>query len=162
MGGHKETRERMSNPSLNWLRDVAIAVNEANLTNRWLRAYEILGLLMRCSDLEIPGVTPDDDLEDNQVRDAALRNIGRRLSRCFGGDLVEIDGFTIQRDQSFDLQGRSRNGYYFSSLSISPPISRVGFLTYYTPSKSEKQKNCKVLEVCPGVWGFGETRTFLT
>jgi len=126
MEGHRETQQRMSNPALNWLRDVALAVRNAGKMDKWLRAHNILDLVANWPDIEIPGTGDDSDLEDDATRQKALCGIGRRLGLCFdnGTNEVEIGDMTILRQTTQDDAGRDRNEHLFKSL-ISPSSPEV-------------------------------------
>ncbi len=45
MDGHCETQARMTNPSLNWLRDVALEIIKLKKTGVCLQAKDILDLI---------------------------------------------------------------------------------------------------------------------
>lgn len=113
LDGHEATRERMTNPALTWLRDVALAVVRANRDGQPLRAHDMLDLLAD-TEIEIPGASNEADLEDENVRSNVLRAIGRKLSKCFKGESsIEIDGILIERSEAHDDQGRPRWDYWF-------------------------------------------------
>lgn len=114
MEGHRETQDRMANPALTWLRDVAIRVPTADLNERWWRAHDVLNLIAAESGVEVPGVKTGDNLDRDEIRETALRGIGRKLSQCFGsGDEVAIDGFVVERQESKDEKRRVIREYRF-------------------------------------------------
>lgn len=117
LDGHAETKARMTNPALTWLRDVALAVVRAKREGERLRAHEILDLLAS-TDVEIPGANEDADLEDNTTRNRVLQAIGRKMARCFsnGESTIEIDNLTIERSESKDHEFRKLVQYEFQQI----------------------------------------------
>ena len=114
MGGHRETQQRMTNPALTWLREMALAVERTEKTGQWHRTHHLLDLL-EDGGLEIPGIGEDDDLDDESTRDKALRSLGKRLAKCFGpaSAEVEVDHLVVERRETTDDAGRSRKEYLF-------------------------------------------------
>ena len=118
MEGHQETQDRMTNPALNWLRDVAQAVVGAGKAGEWLRAYAILDIIGDDTGVEIPGLTDGANVEDDNVRGAVLGVMGRRFKKCFGDrESVEIGLLRIDRIESVDENCRRRFDYQFSAKS---------------------------------------------
>jgi hypothetical protein len=64
MDGHRETQARMTNPALNWLRDVALAAVRQHRKGVWLIANDVLNVLEADGTLEIPGFKDGCNLED--------------------------------------------------------------------------------------------------
>lgn len=121
LDGHSETRERMTNPTLNWLRDVALAVVRRGRLNEWLRAHDLLDIIGDAGDVEIPGVPADVNLDDDTDRMKAMRGIGRRMSQGFkGAAVLVIDGFDVERREGDDGCGRRLVETRFSAVSASP------------------------------------------
>jgi hypothetical protein len=114
MDGHQETQTRMTSPALNWLRDVAAAVDRANCLDQWMQAHRILGIIVEDPEVSIPGFSDDDVPEDNEAEAKALRAIGKRLKKCFQSEKVTIDAFTIERQEVNDDDYRVRRSYRFS------------------------------------------------
>lgn len=86
-----------------------------------LRAHDLIDLLAD-SDVEIPGITADSDLEDEDTRSAVLRALGRNLGHWFrGGPKIEIDNMTVEKLGFADERGRPRSEYRFSSQQ--PPTT---------------------------------------
>ncbi|MCG3180934.1 MAG: hypothetical protein BIFFINMI_03299 [Phycisphaerae bacterium] len=113
LDGHRETQIRMATPVLNWLRDVAIAVRNAGCLDQWLRASDLVDLVANASDVEIPGLPDDGDLTDAVVRTKVLQAVGRRMGQCFGAQAArQIDGFQIDRQESFDPENRRTTREY--------------------------------------------------
>jgi hypothetical protein len=121
LDGHSETRERMTNPTLNWLRDVALAVAQAGRLDEWLRAHDLLNILHDSGDVEIPGADAETDPEDDNSRRKLMQRVGRRIGQCFkGAATVTIDGYLAERQEAVDLQWRKTNETRFSADPASP------------------------------------------
>jgi hypothetical protein len=106
LDGHRETQARMTNPVLNWLRDVALDVVHARQTGAWLRASDIVDLLAE-SGTETPGLPEHGDLTDSETRKAAQQATGRKLSMCFrSGDALTLDNMTVERRENYDAESR--------------------------------------------------------
>lgn len=115
--GHRETQVRIATPALNWLRDVARAVDRAERCGHELRCHEILPIL-EVAGVETPGIAADADLAAEQVRDKAFRAIGRQFGQCFRqGNTVLIDRYNVTRREESDEQGRMQKHYLFSRVS---------------------------------------------
>jgi hypothetical protein len=92
LDGHQKEQARAANPLLNWLRDVAILVQQENKLGKWMRAHEISEICAN-HELSIPQCRPDAD--DN----ARLIALGRLFSRLFKSEQVlsSVGGFTLAR-----------------------------------------------------------------
>jgi len=112
MDGHHETQLRMTNPALNWLRDVALAIENSCKLDLCLRAHQILDII-DAAGLDIPGVGEGNNLENEATRNKALLGIGKRMAKCFeqSSDHVEIDHFVVERRITPDEDGRDRKEY---------------------------------------------------
>lgn len=96
LDGHRETQIRMATPILNWLRNLAIAVREADRLDQWLRPNALL-------DLMDNGV----ETKEETARSNALRDMGRKLALCFNADgPCRVDEFEIERRESADEKNR--------------------------------------------------------
>jgi len=127
MDGHRETQQRMANPALNWLRDVALAVVRRQQSGRWLIASDLLEAMDADGNIEIPGLKEGDDVADDAVRKKCLQQIGRRLRRCFGEtERIELDGLVIERNSSVDSESRQRYSYQITQHEPAdvPPDTR--------------------------------------
>gem|GEM_PF-1616184 len=131
MDGHRETQARMTNPILNWLRDVALEVIRARQTGVWWRAGEIVDLIAE-TGIETPGLPEHGDVTDPETRKAAQQSTGRRLSLCFrAGDVVTLDGIRIERRETYDPETRYTVREYrftpaadeFQRIAATPAIS---------------------------------------
>jgi hypothetical protein len=117
MDGHQETQERMTNPAMNWLRDVAQVVVRASKGNEWLKTHQILDLIDDAGDVEIPGLADGGNIEDGNARGPVLTAMGWRFKKCFGDrDSVQIDQVQIERSESTDDNYRRRYDYRFLAL----------------------------------------------
>jgi hypothetical protein len=106
LDGHRETQARMTNPVLNWLRDVALEVIRARQAGAWLRASDLVDLIAE-SGTETPGLPEHGDLSDPETRKAAQQTTGRKLGLCFrAGDVLTLDGMTIERREEYESASR--------------------------------------------------------
>jgi len=113
MDGHRETQKRMTNPHLNWLRDVALAVIQQGRKGKSLIAADILDVIDSSPSIEIPGHHDGADLQNEVVRKTVLQQIGKKLKQCFGDDAtVTLDGMTIERSEFTDTDYRKRYEYF--------------------------------------------------
>lgn len=120
--GHRETQDRMSTPALTWLRSVAREVGRAGRFDEWLRAHDILDLILVATNVAVPGLPRDADPEDEATREKLLLAMGRRLAQCFArSHLVVIDRFRIERRETIDDAGRPARGYRFSATPWDGP-----------------------------------------
>jgi hypothetical protein len=91
---HEGEQERISNPLLNWLRDIALAVEKEKRTGEWLRAAQIADI---CSDHDvlIPHCRADcEDKYRNQY-------IGKHMKHLFEEmEILDVNGFRIERQNS--------------------------------------------------------------
>jgi hypothetical protein len=111
--GHREVQQRMSNPALNWLRDVALAVVRQRRVGRWLIAADLLEVILADGAIEMPGMPDGARAEDEAVRTTVLLQTGRRLGRAFGdADDVAIDRLRIERQVYQDDAGHDRRRYW--------------------------------------------------
>ena len=119
--GHQETKERMTNPHMNWLRDVALVVRQEKQLDQWLRPFSVLEVLDG-TDVPIPGVSDHDDIEREDVRTRALQQLGKRLKTCFKSrDDVELAGFRIRRREIAEpAHARTVKEYHFALDGNSP------------------------------------------
>ncbi len=121
LDGHRETQARMTNPVLNWLRDVAIEVIRAKQAGAWLRASDLVDLLAD-TGTETPGLPEHGDPTDYETRKKAQQATGRKLSLCFrAGDVLTLDGMTIERREIYDPRNRlTVKEYVFQAASMDP------------------------------------------
>lgn len=112
LDGHRETQARMTNPVLNWLRDVALDVIQARQTGMWLRASDLIDLLAE-TGTEVPGLSENADVSDPEVRKVVQQATGRKLGMCFrAGDVVHLDGMTVERQETYNEETRFKTREY--------------------------------------------------
>ncbi|GFO81833.1 MAG: hypothetical protein A49_14600 [Methyloceanibacter sp.] len=121
LDGHRETQMRMATPVLNWLRDRRLAVRDAAQMDIWLRAAQLVEVLV-ASAVDLPGLAEGGDMEDTEVRKKVLQAVGRRLGQCFRREnIVLIDGFEIERrEDTDDEQRRTIREYRFRLRNPGP------------------------------------------
>jgi len=118
LDGHRETQQRMANPSLNWLRDVALAVKRDGRLGCRLHASELLDILAADGTVEIPGIPADGNIESEPRRKSALQAVGKRLGHCFKNDSsASVDGLNIERLLEHDIVAQRDNKIYVFSLA---------------------------------------------
>lgn len=121
LDGHRETQARMTNPSLVWLRDVAIAVLRAGIGDQWLRTHHIIDIMSEAG-IVLHGMPEgyDPETADDDSRRSVQQGIGRKLAQCFrAGDVVTIDAITITRQKSYDEKIRDNvKEYRFERAAI--------------------------------------------
>jgi hypothetical protein len=123
LDGHKETQERMTNPALNWLRDVALEVTRLNHNERWLRAGEIVEIISE-TEIETPGLSEGQDIADEASRKCVLQAVGRKLRQCFNAsEVVMLDDIEVTRQIIKDqTTSRDIKEYRFSEGPIARPL----------------------------------------
>ena len=133
LDGHREAQDRVSNPHLGWLREVALAVIRADRTGEWLKTSAIMEI-MDMAGVEIPGVQEGNSIEDDTTHKIARQQLGRRLSMCFqvagpqptgaasNNVCINIDGYAIERESQADDFGNNLRIYRFSA-NDRPPSS---------------------------------------
>ncbi len=123
LDGHRETQLRMTNPVLNWLRDVALVGVRYGQAGQWLRAGELVDLLAE-TDVEVPGLPEHGDLTDPEIRKAAQQAIGRKLGLCFrSGNEVVLDVFKMTRREQFNEESRHTvKEYLFTAPDAGPDL----------------------------------------
>lgn len=123
LDGHRETQARMTNPVLNWLRDVAINVLHSGRGGFWLRASDLIDILAE-TGTEVPGLSEQADVSDTDVRKVAQQATGRRMGLCFRtGDRVNLDGMTVERREQYCEEGRYTIREYCFTAAASPGTS---------------------------------------
>ncbi len=124
MEGHRETQVRMATPVLNWLRDVALAVRSGGNLDTWLRANDLVEIISRTPDTELPGLPEGADLTDDETKKKVLQAVGRRMAQCFGVEGARtIDGFQIERKETADpLNRRTTREYCFRAVETVPQM----------------------------------------
>jgi hypothetical protein len=126
LDGHRETQLRMTNPVLNWLRDVALVVVRAGQAGLWLRAGDLVDLLAE-SDVEVPGLPEHGDPSDPEIRKAAQQAVGRKMGLCFrAGNEVVLDIFKMTKREQFNEESRHVvKEYLFTAPDAGPSLRRT-------------------------------------
>jgi hypothetical protein len=94
LDGHLEAKQRVSNPALSWLRNVAVAVEGENRMDTAFFAGELADLCGE-HDIDLPGLRPDAAEADRN------RRVGILLKKCLGDekDTATVDGYTVTRTE---------------------------------------------------------------
>jgi hypothetical protein len=115
LDGHREEQQRISDPHLNWLRDVAIAVSQSEKLNEGLRPGELVDLASS-RGVAVPGYGRHTN-DDQQIMLA-----GRILNKVFSDtNVVNVGGFQVRHDprNEHDHERRKdvmRHYYWFETL----------------------------------------------
>jgi len=91
MDGHDEVKERVSTPGLAFLREIALRINQEEVT------YTTTDLVDKAQEegIPIPGWS-----DNQQDRDALIKHMGLVLLKCFrDSPVVDVDGVTIERTE---------------------------------------------------------------
>lgn len=111
MDGHQAAQVRVSDPSLTFLRRLALAVAEQKRLAESLIAsqlYEICEL----ADISVPGLHEPDEAHGR-------RQIGIVLGRVFKtANVVEVDGFSVERDE-IQTHGEESRVYWTKQYKFS-------------------------------------------
>ena len=128
MQGHLATLERMTNPTLNWLRDVMLLMKDCDKLGKWMRTYDIVNLMAE-SDIAMPGMGERDVYEDDQTRKRVLQATGRRLASCFRQtDEVEVDDMLATRREVYEeRQSKMMKEYSFTEIVDNKELELVPF-----------------------------------
>jgi len=125
MDGHRATLLRMSNPAMNWLRDLAMEIAAAGKLEEDMSTANILELISDTDTLyQIAPEDYDDTNEDHRRR--VLMKIGRKMKACFSGVDPEciVDNFLISRTENYiPSLRRSTHLYSFRNLSADTSIT---------------------------------------
>jgi hypothetical protein len=109
MDGHEQAQVRVSDPALVWLRRLVLAANEVAQLNQGMTATGIYALCQEAG-IEIPGLRTGSD------EDRGKKVIGSVIGKLFGDrDTVEVDGFTVTREETYKARGESSSGGGFMS-----------------------------------------------
>jgi hypothetical protein len=85
---------------------VALEVIRAKQADCWLRTGDMVELIAD-TEIDTPGMPEHGDLTDHDTRKKAQQATGRRLSSCFrAGDVVKLDGMTVERREQYDTGSR--------------------------------------------------------
>lgn len=110
LDGHKEAQERTKNPSLSWLRNVAIGLKSENRLGEELIATNLVELCVD-KELEIPG---SPDLSDEKQSRCKIGTLLRPLFK--DTNQINVDGFEVERIVRTERDPKTRikeeNKYY--------------------------------------------------
>jgi len=115
LDGHREEQERISNPHLNWLRDVAICIDRANELNNSLRVAELVDICTS-NAVELPGHR--NQLDERQQ----IMLAGKIMSKLFHNtEILTVGGYKVTRirDKEYNIKQRkeiSVNRFCFERL----------------------------------------------
>jgi len=120
LDGHREEQRRISDPHLNWLRDVAIAVHQAGKLEEGLRPGELVDI-SASRGVSVPGHGRHGD--DDQQRMLA----GRVLNKIFSDtSSVNVGGFHVRREQGDEYNNDQRKtlrvNYYWFEKKTNPEV----------------------------------------
>ena len=119
MDGHRTAQERASNPALNWLRSVALAVKDENQPGEELTASTIVELCQN-HDLDIPGLK---NLTDD---DQAKMRVGRVMSNLFRNtNSVQVEEFEVTRSSRTEYSESRRKDITVKTYQFAPRAPRV-------------------------------------
>ena len=99
---HANVQQRVTNPYLTWLRDVALAVFDANQDNKPLTANQVIDVLERYKPAALAEfLKPGDNLMDEETRSRVLKAIGKRLGTFFNLDqcCIDVDVHSVCREE---------------------------------------------------------------
>jgi hypothetical protein len=124
MGGHKEVQARVSTPGSIFLRQLCLAIQNADRLDTSLKATDLYEFCLQF-DVEIPGLSPDRRDEGEYGR----KIVGGVLSRIFKKNgspvtTIEIDGFRIDREEQNVYRADGKGS--FSSWSYKVTASAAG------------------------------------
>jgi hypothetical protein len=112
MDGHGDAQERVSNPALNWLRQVCIVAETEARLDEALTASGIAEMCLAHS-LEIPGVSND------APESRAVLRIGQLMGKVFvGRQSVECDGFEILKSETTQYSEERRRDETLKKYTI--------------------------------------------
>ena len=92
--GHREQQARTANPTLQWLREIALAAKSARMIDRHLLASDLVNIGEEAG-INLPG--------NPNSRDEPTMRVGKLLGPVFReaeGGSVTVDGFSITRSES--------------------------------------------------------------
>jgi hypothetical protein len=93
MDGHTAAQERVSNPALDWLRAICLAVEDDRRLGQQLSATDLL-YISQDHSISIPGLAEDAHEVKSKI------HIGHMLSKIFGEyNIYEGDGFVIRKTE---------------------------------------------------------------
>lgn len=129
LDGHRIAQERASNPALNWLRSVALAVKAENQMNEELTASTIVELCQN-HGLDIPGLK---NLTDD---DQAKMRIGKVMSNIFRNtNPIQVEDFKVTRSSWSEYNESQRKDITVKTYQFAPRAPRA-------PRDTKDSENC--------------------
>ena len=129
LDGHRTAQERASNPSLNWLRSVALAVKAENQQDEELTASTIVELCQN-HGLDIPGLK---NLTDD---DQAKMRVGTVMSNLFRNtNSIQVEEFEVTRSSRTEYSESRRKDITVKTYQFAPRAPRA-------PRVTKDSENC--------------------
>ena len=129
LDGHRTVQERASNPALNWLRSVALAVKAENQCGDELNASTIVEVCQN-HGLDIPGLK---NLNDD---DQAKMRVGTVMSNLFRNtNSVRVEEFEVTRSSRTEYSESRRKDITFKTYQFAPRAPRA-------PRVTKDSENC--------------------
>jgi hypothetical protein len=129
LDGHRTAQERASNPALNWLRSVALAVKAESQQDEELTASTIVELCHN-HDLDIPGLK---NLTDD---DQAKMRVGTVMSNLFRNtNPIQVEEFEVTRSSRTECSESQRKDITVKTYQFAPRAPRA-------PRGTKDSENC--------------------
>jgi hypothetical protein len=129
LDGHRTAQERASNPALNWLRSVALAVKSENQQDEELTASTIVELCQN-HGLDIPGLK---NLTDD---DQAKMRVGTVMSNLFRNtNPIQVEEFEVTRSSRTECSESQRKDITVKTYQFAPRAPRA-------PRSTKDSENC--------------------
>ena len=117
MDGHDSAKQRAANPSLSFLRTLAIKVGDRRAIGQALSAADISQLCLE-EDIDIPGAGRED-----QTVEQGPQQIGKIMKPLFKDrDELTIEGFQVVRtaQQQLSEAGHTFDAYRYTFRQVNP------------------------------------------
>ena len=129
LDGHRTAQERASNPALNWLRSVALAVKAESQQDEELTASTIVELCQN-HGLDIPGLK---NLTDD---DQAKMRVGTVMSNLFRNtNPIQVEEFEVTRSSRTEYSESRRKDITVKTYQFAPRAPRA-------PRVTKDSENC--------------------
>ena len=102
--GYEQTRDRITSPDLQRIRDIALAILKINSAGQWLTATEVLDTVAY-QGIQLPGLDASCDYHESpeSVKENAKIQLGASLARGFkysgGEDAISLEGIRVERKE---------------------------------------------------------------
>ena len=104
MDGHESAQDRVSNPALTFVRNIAIAIDQSEKLGERLNASQIFDLAQD-NGIELPNL-------QTQTTEAGAKQIGTLFAKVFKtGDSAQVDCYVIERSERKAMR-KDGNGFY--------------------------------------------------